>query len=55
MTLSGMRFLAVRTTAPRTATLRELYGASPPSRWYRPTATCWSAPGATRRSGQVTR
>jgi hypothetical protein len=26
MTLSGERFLAVRTTAPRAASLRELYG-----------------------------
>ena len=30
MPLSGMRFLAARTTAPRTATLRELYGALAP-------------------------
>ena len=30
MPLSGMRFLAARTTAPRTATLRQLYGALPP-------------------------
>jgi len=30
MTLSGMRFLAARTTAPRAATLRELYGALAP-------------------------
>ena len=30
MSLSGMRFLAARTTAPSTATLRELYGALAP-------------------------
>jgi Trk K+ transport system NAD-binding subunit len=30
MTLSGMRFLAARTTAPAAATLRELYGALAP-------------------------
>jgi Trk K+ transport system NAD-binding subunit len=30
MPLSGMRFLAARTTAPRAATLRELYGALAP-------------------------
>lgn len=30
MTLSGERFLAVRTSAARSATLRELYGALPP-------------------------
>ena len=55
MTVSGEQFLAVRTTAPRGASLRQLYGDLAPSRWYRPTVTCWSAPGATRRSGQVTR
>jgi Trk K+ transport system NAD-binding subunit len=45
MTLSGMRFLAARTTAPSTATLRTLYGALAPIAVLPPGGDVLIAPG----------
>jgi len=45
MPLSGMRFLAARTTPPRTATLRELYGALAPVAVVPPTGDVVICPG----------
>jgi Trk K+ transport system NAD-binding subunit len=45
MTLSGMRFLAARTTAPSTATLRTLYGALAPIAVLPPDGNVLIAPG----------
>jgi Trk K+ transport system NAD-binding subunit len=45
MSLSGMRFLAARTTAPRAATLRELYGALAPVAVVPPTGDVLVCPG----------
>ena len=45
MSLSGMRFLAARTTAPKAATLRELYGALAPVAVVPPTGDVLVCPG----------
>ena len=49
MSLSGMRFLAARTTAPRAATLRELYGALAPVAVVPPTGDVLVCPGRDTR------
>ena len=45
LSLSGMRFLAARTTAPHAATLRELYGALAPVAVVPPTGDVLVCPG----------
>jgi Trk K+ transport system NAD-binding subunit len=49
MSLSGMRFLAARTTAPHAATLRELYGALAPVAVVPPTGDVLVCPGRDTR------
>ncbi len=49
MPLSGMRFLAARTTAPRAATLRELYGALAPVAVVPPAGDVLVCPGRDTR------
>jgi len=49
LSLSGMRFLAARTTAPRAATLRELYGALAPIAVVPPTGDVLVCPGRDTR------
>src|ERR1700733_13949885 len=49
MSLSGMRFLAARTTAPKVATLRELYGALAPVAVIPPTGDVLLCPGRDTR------
>ena len=49
MSLSGMRFLAARTAAPRAATLRELYGALAPVAVVPPTGDVLVCPGRDTR------
>src|ERR1700722_1240869 len=49
MSLSGMRFLAARTTAPKAATLRELYGALAPVAAVPPTGDVLICPGRDTR------
>jgi len=51
MTLSGERFLAVRTTAPRAASLRELYGDLAPVAVVPPTGEVLVCPGRDTRVG----
>jgi Trk K+ transport system NAD-binding subunit len=57
LSLSGMRFLAARTTAPRAATLRQLYGALAPVAVIPPTGDVLVCPGrdtAVRAGDEVT-
>ena len=49
LSLSGMRFLAARTTAPHAATLRELYGALAPVAVVPPTGDVLVCPGRDTR------
>ena len=49
MSLSGMRFLAARTAAPKAATLRELYGALAPVAVVPPTGDVLVCPGRDTR------
>ena len=49
MSLSGMRFLAARTAAPKAATLRELYGALAPVAVVPPTGDVLICPGRDTR------
>ena len=49
LSLSGMRFLAARTTAPQAATLRELYGALAPVAVVPPTGDVLVCPGRDTR------